>query len=134
MKEQTEKVDLNRRNFLKGGSMASVMAVMASGKDVLQPSPSLAQAGFHQCGPPVKFGVIGCGYHGRDIVGTLAVLPNAPVVALCDHYGAFLRRTGRSAPDAKQYANYKDLLADENVEAVVIATRAISTRKSFRMR
>ena len=58
----------------------------------------------------------------RDIVGTLAVLPNAPVVALCDHYGgAFLRRTGRSAPDAKQYANYKDLLADENVEAVVIA-------------
>ena len=24
--------------------------------------------------------------------------------------------------DAKQYANYKDLLADENVEAVVIAT------------
>ena len=43
MKEQTEKVDLNRRNFLKGGSMASVMAVMASGKDVLQPSPSLAR-------------------------------------------------------------------------------------------
>ena len=122
MKEQTEKVDLNRRNFLKGGSMASVMAVMASGKDVLQPSPSLAQAASTNAGPPVKFGVIGCGYHGRDIVGTLAVLPNAPVVALCDHYGAFLRRTGRSAPDAKQYANYKDLLADENVEAVVIAT------------
>ena len=122
MKDQTEKVDLNRRDFLKGGSMASAMAMMASGANVLKPSQVTAQEATSNAGPPVKFGVIGCGYHGRDIVGTLAVLPNAPIVALCDYYGAFLRRTGRSAPEAKQYANYKDLLADEQVEAVVIAT------------
>ena len=46
---------------------------------------------------------------------------NAPVVAICDHYGAFLRRTGRSAPEATKYENYKDLLADENVSITRLA-------------
>ena len=122
MTDQTEKMDLNRRDFLKGGSMAGMMAMMASGATAFKPTEANAQSTKPPIGPPVKFGVIGCGYHGRDILGTLAVLPNAPIVAICDHYGAFLRRAGRTAPDAKRYENYKDLLADENVEAVVIAT------------
>jgi predicted dehydrogenase len=122
MTDQTEKMDLNRRDFLKGGSMASMMAMVASGATAFKPAAVNAQDSKPLIGPPVKFGIIGCGYHGRDVLGTLAVLPNAPVVAICDHYGAFLRRAGRTATEAKRYENYKDLLADENVEAVVVVT------------
>merc|ERR1712065_37205 len=106
---QTEKLDLNRRDFLKGGSMAGVMAMMAGGATAFKPADLNAPSTKPPIGPPVKFGVIGCGYHGRDIIGTLAVLPNAPVVALCDKYGAFLRRAGRSAPKAAKYEQYQDL-------------------------
>ena len=111
----------NRRDFLKGGSLSS-MAALVGGTLVTAPETATAQESTKPVGPPVKFGIIGCGYHGRDVIGTLAVLPNAPVVALCDHYGAFLRRAGRSAPKAAKYERYQDLLNDENVEAVIVCT------------
>ncbi|MBT5708464.1 MAG: Gfo/Idh/MocA family oxidoreductase, partial [Verrucomicrobia bacterium] len=111
----------NRRDFLKGGSLSS-MAALVGGTLVTAPENVTAQESTKPIGPPVKFGVIGCGYHGREVVSTLAVLPNAPVVALCDSYGAFLRRTGRSAPKAVKYEQYQDLLNDENVEAVIVCT------------
>jgi len=72
--------------------------------------------------PPVKCGIIGCGIWGRDIINTLGQLPNAPVVAICDTYPAYMRRGSRAAPDAKTYSDYKELLADENVQAVIVAT------------
>merc|ERR1711916_153487 len=111
----------NSRDFLKGGSLSS-MAALVGGTLVTAPEKAQAQASSKPTSPPVKFGVIGCGYHGRDVIGTLAVLPNAPVVALCDKYGAFLRRAGRSAPKAAKYEQYQDLLNDENVEAVIVCT------------
>jgi predicted dehydrogenase len=70
----------------------------------------------------VKCGVIGCGAWGREIINTLGQLPNAPITALCDNFGVFLRRTARSAPGAKTYEDYRELLADPNVEAVFVAT------------
>ena len=98
------------------------MAALVGGTLVTAPEGAQAQESTKPVGPPVSFGVIGCGYHGRDVIGTLAVLPNAPIVALCDSYGAFLRRAGRSAPNAAKYERYQDLLNDENVEAVIVCT------------
>ena len=111
----------NRRDFLKGGSLSS-MAALVGGTLITAPEKTLAQESTKPMGPPVKFGIIGCGYHGRLVIGTLAVLPNAPIVALCDTYGAFLRRAGRSAPKAAKYENYQDLLNDDNVDAVIVCT------------
>ncbi|MCS1411701.1 MAG: Inositol 2-dehydrogenase [Verrucomicrobia subdivision 3 bacterium] len=111
----------NRRDFLKGGSLSS-MAALVGGTLVTAPEKAATQESTKPVSPPVNFGVIGCGYHGRDVIGTLAVLPNAPVVALCDTYGPFLRRAGRSAPKAAKYERYHDLLNDENVEAVIVCT------------
>ena len=102
----------NRRDFIKGSSLVALIGAAAGERTAAQDAP----------GPPVSLGLIGCGYHGRDILGTLALLPNAPVVALADTYGAFLRRSGRSLPQARQYERYQDLLEDENVGAVIVAT------------
>ncbi|HAV64814.1 MAG TPA: hypothetical protein DCY13_20905 [Verrucomicrobiales bacterium] len=124
LNELTESEDVDRRSFIKGASISTLMMMMggtvlvprhqAKGADAVEtPRPTT---------PPVNCGIIGCGVWGRDIIATLGQLPNAPVTAVCDTYGAYLRRAARSAPDAKQYENYKDLLADPNVQAVLVAT------------
>lgn len=74
-------------------------------------------------GPTVKYGVIGLGARGREALKELALLPNAPVAAICDSYPASLRRAGNAdAPKAERFDDYKKLLASAEVEAVVIAT------------
>ena len=72
--------------------------------------------------PPVNVGVVGCGIWGRKPLKTLATIPNAPVVAVSDTYPAYLRRGLRGAPKAKGYPSHTELLSDENVQAVVVAT------------
>src|SRR5271170_5661880 len=71
-------------------------------------------------GPTVKYGVIGLGMWGRDILNELALLPNAPVVAICDNRSAAFRRAGDIAPKAEKFEDYQKLLASNEVEAVVI--------------
>jgi predicted dehydrogenase len=118
---QTNEVD--RRAFLKGASLSTLM--MMIGGTVLVPTRHALGADAAPAKattPPIKCGIIGCGVWGREIIGTLGLLPNAPITALCDTYGAFLRRSARSAPDAKQYEDYRQLLADPEVEAVFVAT------------
>ena len=74
-------------------------------------------------GPTVKYGVIGLGAQGREVLKHLALLPNAPVVAICDNYAPTLRRAGNSdAPKAERFDDYQKLLASPDVEAVVIST------------
>ena len=119
MKSQDSSTDLNRREFLKNGSMASMMAMLGAVELKAQDAPTQYDTSKY---PPVKLGVIGCGTWGREILATLVHVQNGPVVAVSDHYGAYLRRGNRIVPDAKPYENYKDLLADTNVEAVIVAT------------
>ena len=38
--------------------------------------------GYSTVSAPLNFGVIGCGPWGREVLQTLALLPNAPVVAV----------------------------------------------------
>jgi len=74
-------------------------------------------------GPTVKYGVIGLGARGREVLKDLALLPNAPVTAICDNYAPSLRRAGNSdAPKAERFDDYQQLLASKEVQAVVIAT------------
>ncbi|HIM23421.1 MAG TPA: hypothetical protein EYM30_04390, partial [Verrucomicrobia bacterium] len=63
--------------------------------------------------PPVNVGVVGCGIWGRELLKTLATIPNAPVVAVSDAYPAYLRRGLRGAPKAKGYPSHTELLSDE---------------------
>lgn len=73
-------------------------------------------------GVPLKLGLVGCGAWGREILNTLARLASAEVAAVCDTYPAMLRRTKDIAPNAKQIGDYRELLADESIPAIVVAT------------
>ena len=117
-------VSLDRRDFIAGGSTAALLALL-QGKLSAQEKPKPAAAPEEPkkpVGPPVKCGVIGCGVWGRELINGLLRLPNAPITAICDHYPAFLNRAKNLAPNAKAYASHAELLADKEVEAVLIAT------------
>lgn len=110
--------NFNRRDFLKSGSLATVMTMLGGVELVAQTPPPETKPGA----PKVKVAVIGCGPWGRDILNTLARLPQAQVVAVCDNYPAFLKRGGSAAPGATMTEDYKTLLANKEIKAVVVAT------------
>ncbi len=116
--------DLNRREFLKGGSFASLMMLMGGVALRAQDKPKTEDAptAYKTTVPPVKCAVIGCGTWGRELLQTLARLPNAPVVAICDNYEPYLRRAKESAPQAETFDDYRKVLALKDVKAVLVAT------------
>lgn len=72
--------------------------------------------------PKTKCAVIGLGVWGREMVSTLARLPSAELAAICDTYPAYLKRTARSAPGAAQIEDYRKILEDKEIPAVIVAT------------
>src|SRR6266853_2212748 len=111
----------NRRDFLKSGSFASLMSMMG-GVELFAQTTSPPTEESKPAGAKLKVGVIGLGAWGREILNELAKLEQADVVAICDTYGAFLRRSGKLAPRAKQVADYKAILEDKEIKAVIVAT------------
>jgi predicted dehydrogenase len=120
---QSDSFEYNRRDFLKGGSMATLMTMLGGvqlfGAEASTPAES------KPAGPKLKIGVIGLGTWGREILNTLAVEPNdklADVAVICDNYAASLKRATNLAPKAAQTNDYKTILGNKEVKAVVIAT------------
>lgn len=117
--------DLNRRAFLQQSSTATLIAglagsALASGRAAgAEAAPAAATAKSTE---PVSIGVIGCGSWGRDTIKTLAQLINARVNGIAEHYGPFLKRAKESAPNAETYSDYKQLLANKDIKAVVVST------------
>ena len=119
MNNITSGSNVNRRHFLKGGSLAT-LTTMLGGVELF------SQAAIAQEDPPagsrVKLALIGCGSWGRDILKMLGSQPLAEVVAICDTYPAAMRKCSADAPGAKLVADYTELLADKTIQAIIIAT------------
>ncbi|MFY9265480.1 MAG: Gfo/Idh/MocA family oxidoreductase [Solirubrobacterales bacterium] len=69
----------------------------------------------------VNIGVVGLGYWGPNLARNFAALPDAEVTWLCDASEAALERQRATHPKAKSTGDLDDLLADESLDAVVIA-------------
>src|ERR1035441_1342754 len=75
----------------------------------------------------ITLGVIGAGGRGTLVMTTFQKSPNVRVGAICDVYEPNLERGLSTAAKAqtsapKAYRNYKEMLADKNIDAVLIAT------------
>ncbi len=119
---QNDSLGFNRRDFLKGGSAATLMAMLGGVELLGQDGKAGANAEKPSNGPPIKVAVIGLGAWGREIVSALGVVPRADIAAICDNYPAFLRRCSALAPKATQTDDYRTILDNKDIKAVVIAT------------
>ncbi|HYT58945.1 MAG TPA: Gfo/Idh/MocA family oxidoreductase [Haliangiales bacterium] len=116
-----ETAELNRRDFLRGSSFATLMT-MLGGVELITRAPVEA-ADVETLVPfQVKCAVIGLGNWGREIIATLSRLKTAQLVTLCDTYPASVKRAANSAPAAKGVDDYRKILDDKEVRAVIIAT------------
>ncbi|MCL4787145.1 MAG: Gfo/Idh/MocA family oxidoreductase [Verrucomicrobia bacterium] len=125
MSAQNDNAGVNRRDFLKGSSFATLMTMLGGVRLFAQATPE-APAEPKPPGPAVKVGIIGLGPQGRDILDQLGRLPqeetHAEVTAICDTYAPMLRRSSSKAPGAAQVADYKAVLDNKDIQAVIIAT------------
>ncbi len=71
----------------------------------------------------IRFGAIGTGDRGQYLLSNVARLENNDIVALCDVYEPH-RLAARSHynSDAKDYADHRQLLDRNDVDAVIVAT------------
>jgi predicted dehydrogenase len=99
--------DISRRDALKTGA-------------ALAATPGLLTV--HAAFDLVKFGVIGVGARGGYLVSRLSQLNTGHCVALCDVNQQTLDAAAHKlTTNPKKYLDYHNLLADKEVEAVIIA-------------
>jgi len=70
----------------------------------------------------VRVAVAGLGYWGPNLARNFSALPGCEVAWLCDASDEALERIGRQHPGARQATDLAEVLADDTVDAVVLAT------------
>ncbi len=70
----------------------------------------------------IRFGVIGYGYWGPNIVRNLRSLSTAEVVAVCDKNPASLQRVKQAYPDISVTSDCAELLTSPDVDAIAVIT------------
>src|SRR5919107_5445568 len=70
----------------------------------------------------ITIGVIGCGYWGPNLIRNFAENERAQLRWICDTDERRLGAIGRRYPATRTAADYRQLLADPELAAVVIAT------------
>lgn len=111
---------MDRREFMKQFSTIGAAGIALSSMPWLK---GCTVAGKEEIkGGHVRFGIIGTGSRGRYHMRNLLMVPQAEVAALCDNYAPSLEAAARIAPQARQYDDYRRLLEDREVDAVIIAT------------
>jgi predicted dehydrogenase len=70
----------------------------------------------------VRIGLIGAGGRGREIFRTALKCPNIEAVAVADVYTLRLEQAKQIAPQVATYQDFRRLLDDKSIDAVLIAT------------
>ncbi len=108
--------NISRRSFL------TTSATISAGL-LLEPSYVFSKSYLSNGNNPVlRVGIIGMGQRGTGIASIINKLPQLHIVACCDTMEENLRKgLALSEAGAKGYRNYEQLLADKQVDAVIIA-------------
>jgi predicted dehydrogenase len=98
----------SRRNFI--GKVATGLA------------GTLAASNVMGANDRIRLGIIGPGARGTEILREALACENVECVGAADIYTKRLEDVKKIAPDAKTYLDYRHLLEDKSIDAVLIAT------------
>src|SRR5438046_1699827 len=104
--------DINRRAFNQGAAAVGTLAALHA--------TDLTANGANE---RVRLGFIGVGNRGDQLLDAFLVHPDAEVAAICDVYEPYLEPARQKAGGkAKLYHDYRKLLEQKDLDAIVIAT------------
>jgi predicted dehydrogenase len=104
---------LNRRRFIH---QLTEGAAALAGSSMFPPSRVLG------ANDRIRFGLIGAGGRGMDIFKAALAAPSTQAVAVADVYSRRLDEVKRMVPGIQTYTDFRRLLDDKSVDAVLIAT------------
>ncbi len=70
----------------------------------------------------LRVGVIGAGFRGKQLMRQVLPLEDADLVAVADIFALRHAEAREIAPNIRAYFDHRDMLASENLDAVIIAT------------
>ena len=108
---------INRREFLRNLGFLGAGALIAT-SPWLSAFAEVRETEAERC----RVGIIGPGSRGRFLMQFLDRNPKAQIVALCDIYAPSIEKALKIAPNAQVYSDYRHLLENREVDAVLITT------------
>ena len=108
---------MNRRDFLKNIGIAGGSVLLAS-----SPWLSVLSDAEHTDKFVANLGIIGVGSRGRFLMSFLKNNVKANVIGICDIYQPSVDEALKIYPTATIYDDYRRLLENREIEAVIIST------------
>ena len=108
---------ISRREFLKDIGILGA-GVLLSASPWLSVFSEVTKTSNEKC----RLAIIGPGSRGRFLMSFLVQNPKVDIVALCDIYQPSIDRGLELAPKAKVYKDYRRILEDKEIDAVLVAT------------
>lgn len=105
---------MDRRSFVKKSSIGAIATIASTS----------ALSSFAFAEPKiVNIGVIGTGNRGTGLIPIIDRIPSLNLIACCDILPFRLEKgVSKARNKVKAYDNYKSMLKDDNLDAIVIAT------------
>ncbi len=108
---------MDRREFLKDFGIAGSGILLAT-----SPWFSVFSETKNTVNHKARIGIIGPGSRGRFLMSFIVKNPKVEIVAICDIYQPSIDEALKITPQAKVYHDYRRLLEDKSVDAVIVAT------------
>ena len=109
-------MSLTRRSFL-----SSTAAGLVSARSLIA-APQQSSSTAVGASDRVRIGVIGTGRQGRSDMRAHLALPDVEIAAICDVFAPNLAEAAKLAPSAKTLTDFRALLDDKTIDAVIIGT------------
>src|SRR5262249_37803633 len=107
-------LQMRRREFVRNVMRGAAVSTIAS---------ALSRSRVIGANDRVKVGLIGCGSRGRYVSKLMGEVRNVEFAAVCDVYDENAASAGDWAgPGANSYKDFRKLLEQKDVDAVLIAT------------
>jgi predicted dehydrogenase len=117
------KKDVSRRRFLQKSSIAALGGVLIDrGPLVSEIQPLDQRRSRAEDEPVVACGLIGYGPRGREIASTTNQTERGRIAVVADHFELMLTRASREIPEAERVTDYRAILDNPDIQAVLIAT------------